>query len=305
MKNKAAIYTPVLLIVVYLFLAAVRFVPSDVLGLDENPYLAVVILQLLIFVVPSLFYCRIRGKSFTARLRLRLPRPGHILLMLYASVFLICGNALISMGMYHLLPERFVSSAASGYAAFAMNNGVFDGMYMIVAFAVLPAVTEEFLFRGIVVGEYEDFGPAFAIMVSALTFSMSHFNPARLPVYLFSGMVLSLVLYAARSLPASVIVHTLNNVSVLLLEKYVLHIAEKQNISMVLFIIILVTAALVSLILFCSEAGSVYRSYAEDAVPVDYGRSVKTGFFTRFAETYLSPTFLILVVIFITIALSW
>lgn len=305
MKNKAALYTPVLLIVVYLFLVAVKFVPSEVLGIDENPYLAVVILQLLIYVVPALFYCRVRGREFTGRLRIRLPKPGHILLIFYASVFLICGNALISMGMYHILPELFASSAASGYAAFAMNSGIFDGMYMVIAFAILPAVTEELLFRGIIVGEYEDYGPTFAVLLSALTFAMSHFNLARLPVYLFCGIVLALVLYATRSLIAAVIVHTLNNVSVLLLEKYVLHIAEKQNISMILFIIILVTIALVSLILLCSEAGGIYRGYAEDALPVDYGRSVGTGLFTKVAETYFSPTFLILVVIFITITLSW
>lgn len=304
MKNKAALYTPVLLIVVYLFLAAVQFVPSDVLGIDENPYLAVVILQLLIYVVPSLFYCRVKGRNFTGRLRIRLPKPGHILLMLYAAVFMICGNALISMGMYHLMPELFASSSASNYAAFAMNRGIFDGMYMVIAFAILPAVTEELLFRGIVVSEYEDYGPFFAVVFSSLSFAMSHFNPARLPVYLFCGILLTLVLYATRSLIAAVIVHTLNNVSVLLLEKYVLHIAEKQNISMILFVIILITIALVSLILFCSEAGSIYKGYAEDALPVDYGRASGTGLFTKIAETYFSPTFLILVVIFVTISLS-
>ncbi len=302
MKHKAAIYTPILLIVVYLFLAAVGFIPPEVLGMDENPYLAVVILQLLIYVVPALFYCRAGMGRVTKRLRLRLPRVGHILLLVYAAVFLIAGNALISMGMYRLMPESF--SASSNGASFAMNGGVFDGMYMVIAFAILPAVTEELVFRGIVVGEYEHYGPGVAIVLSALTFAMSHYSFARLPVYLFSGIVLALVLYATRSLLASVLIHVLNNVSVLFLEKYVLHIAEKQNISMILLIIILVTAALVSLTLFCGEAAGIYRGYAEDAVPVEYGEGKRKNFFAVIAETCFSPTFLILAVIFITVTVT-
>ncbi len=304
MKNKSAIYTPILLIVVYLLLIAVRYVPSDVLGIDENPYLAVVILQLLIYAVPSLFYCRVKGRDFTSRLRLRLPRPGHILVIIYASVFLACGSALISMGMYRLMPGAFSASSASEYASFAMNRGIFDGMYMVIAFAILPAVTEEFLFRGIIVGEYEKYGIFFAVMLSSLSFAMSHFNFARLPVYLFCGVVLSMILYATRSILSCIIVHTVNNASVLFLEKYLLNIAQKRNISMILFVILLATLALISLILLFSETGGIYRGYAKEDLPVDYGRTVGTGIFSRIAETYFSPTFLILVVIFITMSLS-
>ncbi len=304
MKSKASIYTPILLIVVYLFLAAVKFIPPEVLGLDENPYLAVVILQLLIYVVPALFYCRAGTGRVTKQMRLRLPRPGHILLLLYGAVLLVCCNALISMGMYRLLPEHFSASTTLTEASFAMNSGVFDGMYMVVAFAVLPAVTEELVFRGIVVGEYEQYGPGFAVVLSALTFAMSHYNFARLPVYLVSGVILALVLYATRSLFAAMLLHSLNNISVLLLEKYVLYIAEKQNISMLLLIIILVTVALTAFVLFCGEAAGIYRGYGEDAVPAEYGGKRRTSFFAGLAETCFSPTFLILVVIFITVTVT-
>ncbi len=304
MKNKAAIVTPVLLIAVYLFLAAVQLIPADVLGLDENPYFAVVILQLLIYVVPAMFYCRIKNRSFLSRLRIRLPRPGHILLLVYAAVILICGNALISMGMYYKMPERFLESSAMQNASFAMNSGVFEGLYVAIAFAVLPALTEELVFRGIVVGEYENYGPGFAVVLSALTFAMSHFDFARLPVYLFSGVVLALVLYATRSLAASVLVHSLNNLSVLFLEKYIIHIADKQNVSMLLFAIILGLLLLLSILLFCGEAGGIYKGYAMEALSVEYGKESGSGFLPRAAEVMLSPTFLILVVIFITVTVS-
>lgn len=304
MRNRASIYTPILLIVVYLLLAAVRFIPSDVLGLEGNPYFAVVILQILIYVVPALFYCKLAGKDFVKRLRIRLPRLSHILLILYAAVFLLCGNALISMGMYHYMPEQFVSTSNVSQAAFAMNEGVFDGLYMAVAFAVLPALTEELIFRGIVVGEYEAYGPGFAIVLSSLTFAMSHFSFARLPMYLFSGIVLALVLYATRSLFASAVIHSLNNLCVLLLERYIIHIVDKQNISMLLLLIILAFVALISLVLLCGEASGIYKGYAEEMLTVDYGKDRDMGLFPRIAATCFSPTFLILAVLFITFTIT-
>ena len=304
MRNKASIYTPVLLIVVYLLLAAVRFIPADVLGLEENPYFAVVILQILIYIVPALFYCKLKNRDFVKRLRIRLPRWSHILLILYAAVFLICGNALISMGMYARLPEQFVNTSTVQHAAFAMNSGVFDGLYMAVAFAVLPALTEEFVFRGIVVGEYESYGPGFAIVLSALTFAMSHFSFVRLPMFLFSGAVLALVLYATRSLFASALIHTLNNMCILFLERYMINIVDKQNISMLLILIILAFIAFVSLILLCGEASGIYKGYAEEMLTVDYGKDTGMGFLSRVAATCFSPTFLILAVLFITFTIT-
>jgi len=138
-----------------------------------------------------------------------------------------------------------------------------------------------------------------------VTFAMSHSGFARLPVYLFSGIVLALVLYATRSVFASALVHALNNLSVLLLEKYIIHIADKQNISMLLLIIILASAALLSLVLFCGEASGIYKGYAEEAIPADYGKERDAGVLTRGAAVLFSPTFLILVVLFITFTVSW
>ena len=60
--------------------------------------------------------------------------------------------------MYSLFPNAFAAGGAETYTAFARNAGIFDGLYLVLAFAVLPAVTEEFLFRGILLAAYENLG---------------------------------------------------------------------------------------------------------------------------------------------------
>lgn len=296
---KSAIFTPILIAVVFALIIAAAFVPADSLGIGENPYLAVVVIQLLTYAVPALFYCRVRGKDFTPKLRLRLFRPTRLLYVFYATVFTVSGVALLSMLCYTLSPESFVDSGSVTSAAFAMNGGFFDAAYLVVAFAVLPAITEEFVFRGIVLGEYDHYGAVMASVVSALMFAMAHLSMERLPVYLFSGLVLAAVAFATRSIVASMIVHAVNNAIVLLSEKYVLHMVDKQNVSLVLFVLILILVFLASGMLMSFEAHAIYRGYSEDNVPSEYAKGKKPSGIVRVAKVFFSPTFLLLVIMFI------
>ncbi len=300
---KATVFVPVLLLVIFALILASGLIPAETLGLTENPYLAAVVIQLLIFAVPSLFWCRIRGKEFTPKLRLNPFPPSQLLYLWHAFVFMTSVALLISMLMYRLYPDSFAASSMTEYASFAMNDRVFDGLYLVVAFAVLPAVTEEFLFRGIVIGEYESQSAAIAVMASAALFAMSHFSWARFPVYFAAGIVLGMILYTTRSVLAPMLVHTVYNAVVLLGEKYILYITDKQNISMLLLVLILCAAALLSGMLACFEAQNIYRGYAEANVPSAYQRDADgRSAFAHIAEVFFSPTFLVLTLVFIVAA---
>lgn len=301
---KANLFTPILLIVVFALVLAANFLPEGLLGLNENPYLAVVVIELLTYAVPSLFYCRIRGREFTPKLRLRPFAPSQILYLLYAAVFMLSGIMLVSILMYNAYPTLFEASAVTEYAAFAMNERFFDGVYLVTAFAVLPAMTEEFLFRSIVIGEYERYGALVASVMSAAMFAMSHFSLVRFPVYFFSGLILSSVFFATRSVFATMLIHALNNTVVLLCERYVLHVVDNQNISFMLFIIILGAVALLSAMLMCYEAQGIYHDYAENNVPSAYAGYGKTGVFARIAQAFFTPTFLLLVILFVVAAMT-
>lgn len=305
-KLKATMFTPFLVIVVFLLVCAVQLLPDEVLGLTDNPYLAVVVIQLITYAVPSLFYYKLRGRNFSQKMRLRLFRPGTILFLVYAALLLISGVFLLSILMYTVSPDAFVSDTAAGYASFAMNKRFFDGAYIVIAFAVLPAVTEEFLFRGIVIAEYERFGALIAVIMSSSMFAMSHFSFARFPIYFFCGIVLSCVTFATRSVIAPMVIHTLNNAAVLLFEKYIIGIVDKHNVSVTLLLIILVGITILSAMAMCFEAGSIYREMSDRNIQSEYayGADRKNGFFIRFSESFITPAFLLLVIIFIAATLT-
>ena len=66
---KSAVFTPMLLMVVYALILCSRFLSEETLGLNDNPYLAVVVIQVLTYALPSLFYTRLRGASRLAAYR--------------------------------------------------------------------------------------------------------------------------------------------------------------------------------------------------------------------------------------------
>lgn len=288
-----------MILAIFAIIFTANMLPEEAIGKRTNPYLAVVVIQLLTYALPALFYSRVRGRELTPGLRLRFFRPSHVLFLVQALIFMISASILLSMAMYKLSPTAFEASAVSEYAAFAMNRKFLDGMYLVVAFAVLPAITEEFVFRGIVIGEYQNKGLIIASLASAAMFAMSHFSLVRFPVYFFSGLVLSCVTFVTRSSVAAMLIHALNNAFVLLCEQYIMNAVDKQNISLTLLVIVIGALMLVSCMLMCFEANSIFRKYAHANVESDHVPSNKTGVLTRLVQVFFSPTFLLLSLVFV------
>ncbi|MBR5632817.1 MAG: CPBP family intramembrane metalloprotease [Clostridia bacterium] len=303
MKFKATSAAPLLIMAVFLLTAVFNFLPAESIGAESDPYLAAVIIQLVIFALPSLLFCTLRGNSYSQSLRLRLPGPSSVILMICSVVLLCCGGSAIDYLMTAAFPSLAGESSMATYAGFAMNSGFFDGLYLVVAFAVLPAVTEEFLFRGIVLAEYGTVNVACSVILSAAMFSMCHFSFLRLPSYFFCGIVLACITYATRSIVAPMIVHTLYNVVVLFFGDYVMKLAEKNNISGILFVIVAAAVAFVAAAMAAFEASSIYRRYAEDNVESDHVPKKKTGLVQALAMSLLSPFFLLLIVVFIVLTM--
>ena len=292
------------MIAVFGLLTAVSLIPDDRLGMSENPYLSVVILQLIIFALPTLFFCTLRGNEYRAKLRLRLPPLSSVPLLICSFILLSTGSSLISFFLCRIAPEAMEQTAAASYGGFAMTPGIFDGLYLVFAFALLPAITEEFLFRGVMLAEYESGGILTAALMSSLSFAMVHYSPVRLPIYFFSALVLAGVTYAARSAIAAMIVHFFYNGFVLFFEDYVRHVAQKQNISGILLIILLVGAMLIAAIFASFEASSLYRTYAADNVPSGYTPRGKVKRLSSLTEALLSPAFLLFLVFYVVMTVT-
>jgi len=85
-------------------------------------------------------------------------------------------------------------------------------LLMLLTVAVLPAVTEEWLLRGVILPPLRRFGDGFAVVCSALLFALLHQNMQQAPMAFASGLALGWVyVRGGGRLAIPILVHLWNN----------------------------------------------------------------------------------------------
>lgn len=108
---------------------------------------------------------------------------------------------------------NFVSAPDSQIAA---ADGAGEWCLQLLALAVLPAVLEEALFRGVVLQTLLDSGSRFgAGLLTTLFFSLMHGNLAALPAHLLFGGALTLTEMRTGNLLVPMVMHAVYNASAL------------------------------------------------------------------------------------------
>ncbi len=92
---------------------------------------------------------------------------------------------------------------------------------------VVAPLTEEFIFRGLILGGLlRRTSPTKAILLSATLFSGMHLNLIQLPTTFMIGLVYGWIYYRTRSLGLCIFAHMLNNALAMLVTAYVLNLDE-------------------------------------------------------------------------------
>jgi sodium transport system permease protein len=100
----------------------------------------------------------------------------------------------------------------------------------LAAIAMLPAVCEELLFRGVLLRGLASRGPVLAVVVSALVFSAYHLQPPQMLATFPLGLALGVLAVRSRSIVPGMIAHFLNNAVVLVVAQ--LHVTDPYPVAM-------------------------------------------------------------------------
>lgn len=299
MKIKGIHAAPALITVIAAAMCAVEYVDISKISGDQSPYLTLIILELICIGVPTVFFCLLRGSEYRGALGIRMMKASHVTLSVYSLMFIISGTMALSLLMYSFFPEVFAQSGMdsknSAMSAFTTS----DSINAALTFAIIPALLEEFLFRGVVRAEYSKYGAGAQVILSSLLFAMLHFSPVRFPLYFFTGVVLALTAGAANSIMPTMIIHVANNLFILYFEKYIYKIAGKHSGGLVLLTFIVVLVTLISAILFFGKAESLHWEFSVKNRPAPLVKKVTVTDPPLTAQAFLSPTLLIFVIFFV------
>lgn len=100
------------------------------------------------------------------------------------------------------------------YGNLLSASNIFEFILVVLVVAIVPAVTEETMFRGFVQRSFElKLKPYLAIFITAIFFSGYHFNPyGFIPLFIL-GAYFGFAAYKSRTLVVPVVLHFLNNFS--------------------------------------------------------------------------------------------
>lgn len=301
MRIKNSFFAPLLVLAIYILLFASGFISTELLQYKDNIYLSLIVIQLVIFILPAIFYCRIKGEGYFKRLRLLPFSPSKIPFLVTSLLVLFFGSALIKLGLYHLgVGGNSFSLYNTYYLPASMS--IQDILYILLTFALLPAITEEFIFRSILLAEYEENGIFCAVLMSSLSFAMLHFDFSEFPIYLFGGVIFALTAIITRSVFASIIIHTANNILGMFLGDFLTRFIEQPQ-SEVFYTFSLIILFMLSLFIFLSGAERIYYIYGINGIdsPPDY--ELEESKPKLLFEALVAPTFLFCVLVYFVASL--
>jgi membrane protease YdiL (CAAX protease family) len=104
-----------------------------------------------------------------------------------------------------------------------MSRILFESLWIGVPLLVIAApVLEEALFRGVILrGFLERYKPWKAVVLSAVLFSVAHFNVWQLPASFAVGVFMGWVYYRTRSLLLCILLHAFHNLTLAFVGQYV------------------------------------------------------------------------------------
>lgn len=100
-------------------------------------------------------------------------------------------------------------SVSTGYESMFPNWATF--LIQLTTVAILPAICEEFLHRGVLLNGLKEIGIKKAILISSLMFGLLHFNINQFFYATILGMLMALVSVVSKSIYPAMIIHFINN----------------------------------------------------------------------------------------------
>lgn len=185
--------------------------------------------QVFLILIPTLILIRVQTKHILSFVRFKTITPSE-------AVFIIVGviSAQQFLQGYLILqdmipvPEQIKSmvddlrqSLQEMYRVLVQVHSLPELLFVLLVVAVVPAFSEEILFRGLVQRNFEySFGFVGAAILAGVIFGLYHLNPFNLIPLMALGIVFGLLVYRTGSILSAVLAHFVNNAAAIIAVYY-------------------------------------------------------------------------------------
>lgn len=208
-------------VLIYLVLQLLLLVLFGEIWIDNNIYILLAVIQLIVILLPALIFLHLTGLSGKAVLKLK---PMTVLEALLVVMMTVASSLIASVlnSFAIFLLEKIGTTVTVGNVP--APGSITELWIQIFVIVLLPAICEEIFFRGIVFGTLEPLGIRAAIIISAFYFSLFHFDIRNLLGPFFLGLLFAWFCYRTGSIIAGILAHFTNNILAVLVNWFNRHI---------------------------------------------------------------------------------
>lgn len=253
------------------------YMNGDVLtASDPNRYL---VLNLVLYIgmlgVPALVGWLLLGAQ---QEKLQVYRPlsadrwvGYLMLGMGMCIFanIVAYGTTVVFSLFSLYPSDVPDTA---------DGTLVNWLLSMVGTAVLPAILEELLFRGVVMGLLRPAGDRVAILVSALLFSLAHGTLTQIPFAFVLGLVFGFLYVRTGSLLVPMALHFLNNGMAVTFECLVPVLGE-DTVTLIVYLVYAVLALLgaIGAAYLHTRRDRPLQAIGQGASALSYGQRLKAA----------------------------
>ncbi|MCR5585695.1 MAG: CPBP family intramembrane metalloprotease [Lachnospiraceae bacterium] len=200
-------YINIALLVTFLLMTVVQLIVSYVPGASKlvDNYVVNILLSQGLTILPIIIIFRYLGLRVTKEIRLKKMKVSNIALSILLAFLLRP-----VLNFVNAVSLCFTNNETGEMILDISEQIPFPVAVLLVA--VLPAIIEETLFRGVVYQNYKKAGVGKAVILSALVFGLFHGNLNQFTYAFVMGMIMIYLIEASGSIVSSMIVHFITNV---------------------------------------------------------------------------------------------
>lgn len=196
------------LILFYITVIICLSVIKGTLNINYNTSLLLVLSQALVLLPVSLYFIISRTNPFRL-IRFKRLKVGTIFQIILFTILI--GPLITFINAVSML---FTTNAVSEISQEMIKNSVLLNLLLM---AILPAVNEEFVFRGVFYHTYRQYNAVTGAILSGVLFGIMHLNMNQFSYALVLGIIFALLVEATGSIYSSMLAHFVVNASSVIL----------------------------------------------------------------------------------------
>ncbi len=263
--KKTALFVgiPVILVFVLTFKwASIYYSVTSSLGIEIKKAYEIIcepavlcIIQILFSLIGFLLFstvsAKIAGERISDLVPFERPKSGLTLpLFLFGIGFCTFSNISVSFA-----GDFFESFGVNYSVDYGENpNGVTGFLLTLFSTAFIPALAEEFCFRGVFFGLTKKYGDIFALITTSVMFGVMHGNFEQMPFAILVGFVLGMIRLKTGSIWGCILLHFYNNFSSVVFDYLFDGVSgEYQSAFFIVFYSLCLLVGLIGILIFSSR----------------------------------------------------